>query len=124
MTAEALAAPKPVKWWFPLVQGILSIVVGLLFLMQPVATSKTAFVLLCLYLLILVILDLFILFRYRTALGWKLFMLAQASIKVPSTVKCSSDRNLFFFARSTTLAKKSLAISDSRSRSRFLVKVE
>ncbi|MEI2691692.1 MAG: DUF308 domain-containing protein [Anaerolineae bacterium] len=73
MTAEALAAPKPVKWWFPLVQGILSIVVGLLFLMQPVATSKTAVGLLGLYWLILGILDLFSLFRDRTAWGWKLF---------------------------------------------------
>lgn len=73
MTAEALAAPKPVKWWLPLVQGILSIVVGLLFLLQPVATSKTAVGLLGLYWLILGIVDLIGLFRDRTAWGWKLF---------------------------------------------------
>ncbi len=73
MAAEAFAAPKPIKWWFPLVQGILSIVVGLLFLMRPVATSKTAVAVLGLYWLILGILDLIGLFRDRTAWGWKLF---------------------------------------------------
>lgn len=73
MTAEALSAPKPVKWWFPLIQGILSIVVGLLFLIRPVATSKSAVLVLGLYWLILGILDLIGLFRDRTAWGWKLF---------------------------------------------------
>ncbi len=73
MTAEALAAPKPVKWWFPLVQGILSIIVGALFLMRPVSTSKTAVLILGIYWLILGILDLIGLFRDRTAWGWKLF---------------------------------------------------
>jgi uncharacterized membrane protein HdeD (DUF308 family) len=73
MTADALSAPKPVKWWFPLVQGILSIVVGLLFLIEPVRTSKTAVLVLGIYWLILGILDLIGLFRDRTAWGWKLF---------------------------------------------------
>ena len=73
MSAEALGAPKPVKWWFPLVQGILSIVVGLLFLMRPVATSKTAILVLGFYWLFIGILDLIGLFRDRTAWGWKLF---------------------------------------------------
>lgn len=73
MTAEALAAPKPVKWWFPLVQGILSIIVGALFLIQPVRTSKTAVLILGVYWLILGIIDLIGLFRDRTAWGWKLF---------------------------------------------------
>lgn len=69
----AMAAPKPLPWWMPLVQGILSIIIGLLFLLQPVATSKTAVLVLGIYWLILGILDLFGLFRDRTAWGWKLF---------------------------------------------------
>lgn len=73
MTAGALAAPKPVKWWFPLIQGILSIIVGALFLMRPVQTSKTAILILGIYWLLIGILDLVGLFRDRTAWGWKLF---------------------------------------------------
>jgi uncharacterized membrane protein HdeD (DUF308 family) len=73
MTATAMAAPKPLPWWFPLIQGILSIVVGILFLVNPVATSKTAIALLGAYWLILGILDLVGIFRDRTAWGWKLF---------------------------------------------------
>ena len=73
MTAGALDAPKPTPWWFPLIQGILSIIVGILFLVNPIATSKTAILLLGVYWLILGILDLVGLFRDRTAWGWKLF---------------------------------------------------
>lgn len=73
MAAEALAAPKPVKWWFPLIQGILSIIVGALFLMRPIQTSKTAILILGIYWLLIGILDLVGLFRDRTAWGWKLF---------------------------------------------------
>lgn len=73
MTAEALSAPKPVKWWLPLVQGILSIIVGILFLAKPVATSASAVLVLGLYWLIIGILDIVGLFRDRTAWGWKLF---------------------------------------------------
>ena len=73
MTAGALDAPKPAKWWFILIQGILAIVVGLLFLTQPVSTTKTAVAVLGAYWLILGILDIVGLFRDRTAWGWKLF---------------------------------------------------
>jgi uncharacterized membrane protein HdeD (DUF308 family) len=73
MTAGALDAPKPVKWWLLLVQGILAIVVGLLFFMQPVSTTKTAVFLLGAYWFILGVLDIIGLFRDRTAWGWKLF---------------------------------------------------
>lgn len=73
MTAGALDAPKPAKWWFILIQGILAIVVGLLFLTQPVSTTKTAVFVLGAYWFILGILDIVGLFRDRTAWGWKLF---------------------------------------------------
>lgn len=73
MTAGALDAPKPAKWWVILIQGILAIVVGALFLVQPVSTTKTAVFVLGAYWLILGILDIVGLFRDRTAWGWKLF---------------------------------------------------
>ena len=73
MTATAMAAPKPAPWWLILVQGILAIVVGILFLTNPVTTSKTLVGFLGSYWLILGILDIVGLFRDRTAWGWKLF---------------------------------------------------
>ncbi len=69
----AMAAPKPTAWWLLLVQGILAIIIGALFLIQPVATSKTAVFVLGAYWLILGLLDIVSLFRDRTAWGWKLF---------------------------------------------------
>ena len=73
MTATAMATPKPSPWWLLLVQGILAIIVGALFFIQPVATTKTAVFVLGAYWLILGILDIVGLFRDRTAWGWKLF---------------------------------------------------
>jgi hypothetical protein len=52
----------------------------------------------------------------------KLFRPAQASIRVPSTVKCSADRSCCAFAWASTRSKKARAISPWSSRSRFLVK--
>jgi uncharacterized membrane protein HdeD (DUF308 family) len=68
-----MAAPKPTAWWLLLVQGILAIVAGLLFFLQPVATTKTAVFVLGAYWFILGVLDLVGLLRDRTAWGWKLF---------------------------------------------------
>ena len=70
----ALAAEKPIKWWVPLITGILAIVVGLLFFIKPVATSASAVLVLGLYWLIIGIVDIIRLFQDRTAWGWKLFM--------------------------------------------------
>ena len=39
MTAYEAAPATPVRWWLPLIEGILAIVVGLLFFTQPVVTS-------------------------------------------------------------------------------------
>lgn len=74
MAQAAFGTPKPVKWWVPLVIGIVAIIVGLLFFMRPVATSATAVFLLGAYWLVLGIVELIGLFRDRTAWGWKLFM--------------------------------------------------
>src|SRR5204862_910370 len=52
--------------------------------------------------------------------GTKLFMLAQASISVPSTEKCSLDSSLRTCGRFSTPAKNLAAISPSSNRSRFL----
>src|SRR5580700_11990770 len=56
-----------------------------------------------------------------SSLSWKLFCPAQASISVPSTVKCSSDNSRFLRACRNTTRKNSSAISPSNKRSRFLV---
>jgi hypothetical protein len=48
-------------------------------------------------------------------------MLAQASIRVPSTEKCSVERCRFTAGSTRTARRKTRAISPSSSRSRFLV---
>jgi hypothetical protein len=54
-------------------------------------------------------------------LGLKLFMLAQASIKVPSTEKWSSDSNALTRGWLSNAARNLAAMSPAKSRSRFLV---
>ena len=51
-------------------------------------------------------------------------MLAQASISVPSTEKCSSDKSGFTFGWASTALRNFAATSASSSRSRFLENVE
>jgi hypothetical protein len=53
--------------------------------------------------------------------GRKLLMLAQASISVPSTEKCSLNSSSFTRGWFSTLAMNLAAISPSTKRSRFLV---
>jgi hypothetical protein len=48
-------------------------------------------------------------------------MLAQASIRVPSTEKCSSDKSALIRGWPSTAAMSFAATSPSSSRSRFLV---
>ena len=57
------------------------------------------------------------------SLDLKLLWLAHASIKVPSTVKCSVESRSRLRACSTTSANKVLATSAANSRSRFLVNI-
>ena len=56
-----------------------------------------------------------------SALGLKLLRPANASISVPSTVKCSSDNNALTCGWLSTAWKNLAAIAPSSSRSRFLV---
>lgn len=58
------------------------------------------------------------------SLRLKLFCPAQASISVPSTVKCSSDSSSCSRAYAKTCSKKACATSPSSKRSRFLLNVE
>jgi hypothetical protein len=60
----------------------------------------------------------------RCPFALKLFIEAQASMRVPSIEKCSVDKSRFTLGRSSTAHKKPAATSPSRSRSRFLEKVE
>ena len=39
MTATTASPAAPVRWWLPLIEGILAILVGIWFFTQPVATS-------------------------------------------------------------------------------------
>lgn len=72
MAANTAAAPT--RWWIPLVEGILAIILGILLLMNPLRTSAALVLALGLYWLVVGILELVGLLRDRTAWGWKLFM--------------------------------------------------
>lgn len=69
----AAAAQKPVSWWIPLVEGILAIIIGILFLTNPAITSVSFVLALGLYWLVIGIVDIIRIFQDRTAWGWKLF---------------------------------------------------
>ncbi len=73
MTAYEAAPATPVRWWLPLIEGILAIVVGLLFFTQPLVTSLGFVLGLGIYWFILGVIDLVGLFWDRTRWGWKLF---------------------------------------------------
>src|SRR5215204_6613612 len=64
--------------------------------------------------------------RWRIAepsFGRKLFIDAQASISVPSTLKCSVDSRRLTLGWASTAARNLCATSPASSRSRFLPKV-
>lgn len=70
----AAGAPVAIPWWIPLVQGILTIVVGLLFLTNPAATSITFAFIIGVYWFVRGIIDLVLMFVDTTMWGWKLFI--------------------------------------------------
>lgn len=72
-TSTALAPPQPVSKWLLIVYGILAIIVGLLFLLRPVATTATAVLVLGIYWIIVGILDIIRIFQDSRGWGWKLF---------------------------------------------------
>jgi len=72
MVATATAEAPAMRWWFPLILGILAILVGISFFAEP-ATTSVGFVFgLGLYWLAAGILDLVHLFWDRTRWGWRL----------------------------------------------------
>jgi uncharacterized membrane protein HdeD (DUF308 family) len=72
-TTTTAVQARPDRWWFPLVEGILAILLGLMFLSSPAVTS-VAFVLgLGLFWFVVGIIDIVRLFSDRTFWGWKLF---------------------------------------------------
>src|SRR6478609_2801180 len=73
MSAVAVAPTSPTRWWYPLVEGIFAILLGLLFFANPVMTSVSTVLGLGLYWLFLGIMDIVHLFRDRSMWGWKLF---------------------------------------------------
>ncbi len=60
-------------WWVVLLYGILSIIVGLLFLVYPLSTLSAFVFVLGIYWLVTGIITLIHMFQDRTAWGWKLF---------------------------------------------------
>ena len=62
------------KWWVPLVFGILSIILGAFFLIQPAVTSIVAAKFIGIYWIVAGIIQLIHMFQDHTAWGWKLFL--------------------------------------------------
>lgn len=60
-------------WWIPLVQGIIGILLGLMFLSYPGATAAVVAGMVGFFWLVGGIMDIVALFVDRTAWGWKLF---------------------------------------------------
>lgn len=72
MTAQTQSPPTE-KWWVPLVFGILSILLGIFFLVQPGVTAAVVVKFLGIYWVVTGIITLVHMFQDRTAWGWKLF---------------------------------------------------
>jgi uncharacterized membrane protein HdeD (DUF308 family) len=69
----AAQSERTTKWWIPLVFGILSILLGIFFLVRPGTTTAVTVKFLGLYWLITGVITLYHMFTDRTAWGWKLF---------------------------------------------------
>ena len=70
----AVGASARDLWWLPLVQGILAIVLGLLFFSNPAATSVTMAFFIGIWWFVRGIMDIVLMFVDHTMWGWKLFM--------------------------------------------------
>jgi uncharacterized membrane protein HdeD (DUF308 family) len=73
MTTTTATAIRSDRWWLPLVEGILAIILGFMFLASPAITSVSFVFGLGLYWFVVGIIDLVRLFWDRTYWGWKLF---------------------------------------------------
>lgn len=73
MTATTAVAGTHTRWWLPLVEGILAVLLGIFFLSNP-ATTSVGFVLgLGFYWIVIGAVDIFRIFQDRDGWGWKLF---------------------------------------------------
>ena len=61
------------KWWVPLIFGILSILLGIFFFVQPGITSAVVVKFIGIYWLVSGVITLIHMFQDHTAWGWKLF---------------------------------------------------
>lgn len=73
MTAVASVTARSDRWWLPLVEGILAILLGIMFMTNPVVTSVWFVLGLGIYWLFIGIVDIVRIFQDRTMWGWKLF---------------------------------------------------
>ena len=74
MAAAASENTPQEKWWVPLVFGILSILLGIFFLVQPGVTSVVAAKFIGIYWIVSGIIQLIQMFQDHSSWGWKLFM--------------------------------------------------
>ena len=75
MSAEAaFAEPKPYPWWLVLINGIATLIIGVLLLTNTASTTIILVQLLALYWVIAGIFSIVSIFVDRTAWGWKLFI--------------------------------------------------
>ena len=73
MTTTAVAPAAPIRWWLPLIEGIIAILIGFWFFTQPLATSLGFVLAIGIYWFIIGVFDLIRLFWDRTRWGWTLF---------------------------------------------------
>jgi uncharacterized membrane protein HdeD (DUF308 family) len=73
MTAEESTGLSPNEWWILLLQGICSIIIGILLITDPQTTLLTLIVFLGIWWFVAGIFDLVRLFVDRTNWGWSLF---------------------------------------------------
>ncbi|NTU81559.1 MAG: hypothetical protein HGA45_19615 [Chloroflexales bacterium] len=73
MTATTAIAGQSDRWWLPLVEGILAILLGISFLINPAVTSVWFVLGLGFYWIMIGIIDIVRIFRDRDGWGWKLF---------------------------------------------------
>jgi len=73
MTTTVAAPARSDRWWLPLVEGILAILLGLMFLASPVVTSVSFVFGLGIFWLVVGVIDIVRLFWDRESWGWKLF---------------------------------------------------
>ena len=74
MTATAIdAKPVQMPWWIPLVQGIATVIIGILLWTNPVQTATTLVMFLAIYWIVTGVISLLRLFVDRSHWGWKVF---------------------------------------------------